>query len=266
MSTTKRLAALSLAAGIALSACGTGSNPSPATGAGGSVAPGSPASAALPECLSFADIYALVGPESTGFATWTDGEDIATALGSATDLPDLPLSITGPGEESGTFDSFVETRHRGPGRGARRARGGADHPPGLHELERQRDHRRHRQLGRDRSAGSASRSTRSTLDASARSTSRRRPAGRCVEPTAETIASNEYPLARDLYIYVNEAKAAENPAVSAYVDFYLADGTIEHVLETVPYVTSRTRRSPRARRPGRRPSPATRPRQTARSS
>ena len=35
---------------------------------------------------------------------------------------------------------------------------------------------------------------------------------------------------------MNKAKAAENPAVSAYVDFYLADGTIAKVLETVPYV------------------------------
>ena len=62
----------------------------------------------LPACLSFADIYAQVGPESTGFDNWTDGQEIATALGSTTTFPDLPLSITAPGEESGTFDSFVE--------------------------------------------------------------------------------------------------------------------------------------------------------------
>ena len=60
--------------------------------------------------------------------------------------------------------------------------------------------------------------------------------GTCVAPTAETIASNEYPIARDLFIYVNKAKAAANPAVVAYVDYYLADGTIDTVLETVPYV------------------------------
>ena len=35
---------------------------------------------------------------------------------------------------------------------------------------------------------------------------------------------------------MNKAKAAANPAVAAYVDFYLAEGTIEKVLETVPYV------------------------------
>ncbi len=35
---------------------------------------------------------------------------------------------------------------------------------------------------------------------------------------------------------MNKAKAEANPAVAAYVDFYLAEGTIAKVLETVPYV------------------------------
>ena len=35
---------------------------------------------------------------------------------------------------------------------------------------------------------------------------------------------------------MNTAKAKANPAVAAYVDFYLAEGTIATVLETVPYV------------------------------
>jgi len=60
------------------------------------------------ECVTFADIYALVGPESTGFDNWSDAQAIATELGSTTTLPDAPLTITAPGEESGTYDSFVE--------------------------------------------------------------------------------------------------------------------------------------------------------------
>ena len=62
------------------------------------------------------------------------------------------------------------------------------------------------------------------------------PDGECIAPTPETIASNEYPLSRDLFIYVNKAKAAENPALVAYVDFYLADGTIAAANEEVGYV------------------------------
>ena len=60
------------------------------------------------ECLSFADLYSLIGPEAEGFANWSDGTEIATALGSSTVLPDAELALTGPGTESGTYDSFIE--------------------------------------------------------------------------------------------------------------------------------------------------------------
>ena len=60
--------------------------------------------------------------------------------------------------------------------------------------------------------------------------------GTCVEPNAETVSDGSYPISRPLFIYVNKAKAADNAAVAAYVDFYLAEGTIAKVLETVPYV------------------------------
>src|SRR6185295_10305101 len=61
---------------------------------------------AAPECLSFADLYALVGPESEGFDNWKDAQSLATELGSTSTLPDAPLTISGPGEESGTYDYF----------------------------------------------------------------------------------------------------------------------------------------------------------------
>ena len=35
---------------------------------------------------------------------------------------------------------------------------------------------------------------------------------------------------------MNKAKAAANPAIVPYVDFYLAEGTIAKVLQAVPYV------------------------------
>ncbi len=45
--------------------------------------------------------------------------------------------------------------------------------------------------------------------------------GTCVAPTDEAIADGTYPLARDLYVYVNPDRAADDPAVPAYVDGYL---------------------------------------------
>ena len=44
----------------------------------------------------------------------------------------------------------------------------------------------------------------------------------CVEPSAETAQAGEYtPLARPLFIYVNNAKYNDNEATKAYVDFYI---------------------------------------------
>ncbi len=62
------------------------------------------------------------------------------------------------------------------------------------------------------------------------------PNGTCVAPTDATISDGTYPLSRSLYLYVNKAKAKANPAVVGYVDYYLAEGTISKVLQTVPYV------------------------------
>jgi phosphate transport system substrate-binding protein len=61
----------------------------------------------------------------------------------------------------------------------------------------------------------------------------------CVEPTPETIASNEFPISRDLFIYVNAAKAEENPALAAFVDYYVTEGVTALVGPDegqVPYV------------------------------
>jgi ABC-type phosphate transport system substrate-binding protein len=237
----KRLATVALLAAFAVAACGggggsaapsDGATTAPSDGGTASEAPG----AAVPECLSFADIYSLVGPESTGFASWADGQEIASALGSSTALPDLPLSITAPGEESGTFDSFVELVLEGPAE----ERGIPEDDWTTRPDYTSSSNDNAIIEGIAGAAGSFGwvgfAFYEENLDTTKAFTISADPDGTCVEPTAETIASNEYPISRDLYIYVNAAKAAENPAVTAYVDFYLAEGTIASVLETVPYV------------------------------
>lgn len=184
-------------------------------------------------CLSFPDLYALVGPESSGFARWSDASGIAAELGSSTVFPDAELVVTGPGEESGTFDSFVEialakiAEARGQDATTRpdytasandnaiidgiASSDGSLGWVGFAFAEENRDQVTEIEIAREAN-------------------------GTCVAPTPETIADGSYPLSRALYIYVNTARAAENPAVAAYVDYYLAEGTIASVLETVPYV------------------------------
>ena len=71
-------------------------------------------------CLNLGDLYALFGPESDGFNNWSDANALAKKVGGTGNFPDLPLTIVAPGQESGTYDSFIDAgRHRG-----RRARAG----------------------------------------------------------------------------------------------------------------------------------------------
>ena len=186
-------------------------------------------------CLSFPDLYALTGPQSQGFDKWSSATTLAKSLGSNTVFPDTDLSITGPGEESGTYDSYVElvitpiaSKQTPPAESATRPDyvasandnaiiAGVEGSPsslgwvGFAYAQENKD--KIKELGVAKAAN-----------------------GTCVQPTDATIADGSYPLSRSLYLYVNKAKAAANPAVAGYVDFYLADGTISKVLETVPYV------------------------------
>jgi len=57
----------------------------------------------------------------------------------------------------------------------------------------------------------------------------------CVEPSAETAQAGEYtPLARPLFIYVNNAKYNENEATKAYVDFYIEN--LASIAETAQFI------------------------------
>ena len=195
------------------------------------------------ECLSFVDLYALLGPDAVGIANWADASANAdeyaatvTDLGPVhTPYPDAELTVTAPGEESGTFDSFVELviAPVGEGLGVEDANVRVDYTAspndnviiegigsnptslgwvGFAFVEENLDVVKPLQV--DGGAG-------------------------CVEPTAETIASGEYPVARDLYIYVDALKAESNSALAAFVDYYVNEG-IGSMLGTgegqVPYV------------------------------
>jgi len=185
-------------------------------------------------CLSFADLYALIGPESTGFDTWAKAAPIAKELGSNTILPAAPLAITGPGEESGTFDSFVELALAKTAE-ARGKKGETTRPDYTASAN---DNAIIEGIsGSDTSLGWVGFAfAEENQDKIKEIPVSKDVNGTCVAPTAETIADGSYPLSRSLYIYVNRDKAKANPAVAAYVDFYLAPGTISTVLETVPYV------------------------------
>ena len=186
-------------------------------------------------CLDFKDLYALLGPESQGFDNWSDANTLGQRIGAAhAPYPDAPLEITAPGEESGTFDSFVEIVLE----------------PTLEEQGVPEDNWAPRPdyqasaddnviiegiSGTPTSLGwvgyaffSQNQETVKALDVAESGTD-------CVAPNPDTISSGEYPIARDLFIYVNKESAEQSDAVSAYVDYYLSDDGLASVSE-VGYV------------------------------
>jgi len=187
------------------------------------------------DCLSFEDLYALIGPESEGFDNWSDGQDLATELGSATVLPDADLTITAPGAESGTYDSFLEIVF-GDISEARAEEGKITED----QIETSRNDYASQaddtaiiaaMEAEDTPLGWVGFAFAEEAGDQVKELSVSVEGGECVEPTAETIADGSYPISRGLYVYVNKAKAEENAAVAAFIDFYLSDDGLASVSE-----------------------------------
>ncbi len=180
------------------------------------------------DCVSFNDIYGLVGPESTGFGSWSDAGSLSGLATSG--LPDADLDIYGPGEESGTFDSFVEIvlEHIAEERGQDVTtrpdyNANADDNVIIQGIQSSDT-----SFGWVGFAFAAHASGVKLLQVDG--------GDGCVGANADTIASGEYPVSRSLYIYVNKASAEDNPAVTAYVDYYMSDDGLGTAVTEVGYV------------------------------
>jgi phosphate transport system substrate-binding protein len=184
-------------------------------------------------CLSFVDLYALIGPESEGFENWSDANDLAAELEAAglgtsnAPYPDAPLDITAPGEESGTYDSFIEIALLGIAEA--RLEAGA-----ITEEQAETTRPDYVASADDNVIVQGIEGSSSSLgwvgfayyeeNASALKAIEIDGGDGCTAVSADTIRDSTYPISRPLFIYVNNAKADENPAVVPFVDFYLGDG------------------------------------------
>ncbi|MXY74844.1 MAG: phosphate-binding protein [Acidimicrobiia bacterium] len=176
-------------------------------------------------CLDTGDLYALVGAESEGFQSWSDANGLAAELaaaglgGSGAPYPDAPLVITAPGEESGTFDAFVElalddiTEARGQ-----------DEPTRVDYQASANDNVIVDNVSSNPTSFGwvgfafylANSSILKAIEVDG--------GDGCVAPSIESIADGSYPLSRPLFIYVSLSRLTENPALGPFVDFYLGDG------------------------------------------
>ena len=154
------------------------------------------------DCLTTEQLATIWGPDSEGTVnSWSDVDP---------SFPDEPLELYGAGTDSGTFDYFTEAINGEEGairtdytpseddnltvQGVSGTTGGLGFF-GLSYAEQNAD--LVKLLGVDGGDG-------------------------CVVPSRETVQDGTYtPLGRPLFIYVNNAKYAENPALQGFVDFYL---------------------------------------------
>lgn len=184
------------------------------------------------ECVTLGELYALFGPESQGFTSWSDANQLAAELGGTSAFPEVPLEITAPGEESGTYDAFIELtgiEDTALSRGVSEVDAGAlrkDYQPSpddnviISAMEGSASALGF--VGFAYAQNAADQVKELQVDGGSG----------CVAPSAESIADASYPLSRSLYLYVNTAKLAENPAVKAFVDYYLSDdGLVTGVTE-----------------------------------
>lgn len=175
------------------------------------------------DCVTFENLYGLIGPESEGIDTWSGANAVA-----GDGLPDAPLDIFGPGAESGTHDSFIEIviEDLADERG-QPAKTRSDYNPSsddnviLQGIQ-----------SSDTSLGWVGFAFAADADVKLLEVDG---GDGCVPANAETISSNEYPIARNLYIYVNNARLAESAALRAFVDYYVETGLDQAVAE-VGYV------------------------------
>ncbi len=174
------------------------------------------------ECLSFAQLFDLIGPAAEGTSSWAE---------ASPGLPDVPLDVFGPGEESGTFDSFLEIvfEDLAEEHGLEATTRTDYSPSGDDNVILQGLQSSDTSLGWVGFAFAVNASGVRLIPIDGGD-------GSCVEATPASIASNEYPISRDLWIYVNVDRAEANPAVVAYVDYYVTAAGLERAVAEVGYV------------------------------
>ena len=188
------------------------------------------------DCLTTQDLYAIFGPESEGIGSTAAANALSKKVGGAGDMPDQPLEITAPGEESGTYDAFIELS-------GIEATAISD---GVAEDKATALRPDYQSSANDNVIIQALEGSPNAIGfvgfafADEAGTSVKKVAidagDGCIAPTKDTIADGSYPLSRSLYIYPNVDTAEKDRAVKAYVDFYVSNEGLTDAVEQADYV------------------------------
>ncbi len=155
-------------------------------------------------------------------AVWEPGSDVSSWHQVDPSFPDRPLTLYGPGTDSGTFDYF--TGAIVGEEGASRSDYTASEDDNVLVQGVAGDENALGYFGYAYYVENSDKLKVLAIDGGSG----------CVEPTPETINDGSYtPLSRPLFVYVKEASLA-NPAVVAFMDFYM--GSSQALVGDVGYI------------------------------
>jgi phosphate transport system substrate-binding protein len=166
-------------------------------------------------CLTVDQLMTMWEPAAEGTVTNWNQVDPS--------FPDQALVLAGPGTDSGTFDYFTDAINGEEG--ASRADYTASEDDNVIVQAVEGDAGALGYFGYTYYEENADALTAVEIDGGSG----------CVAPSPESARDGSYtPLARPLFIYVNTAKLAENPALAPFVQYYL--DTIDTIAETALFI------------------------------
>lgn len=167
-------------------------------------------------CLTTAELATLWGPDAEGtVTTWNQVNP---------EFPNEPIELYGPGTDSGTFDYFTDEINGEEGVSRTDYNASEDDNVIVQGVS-----------GSPNALGYFG-YTYFEENADALKAIEVDNGEGCVEPSSETAQDGSYaPLARPLFIYVNNASYADKPEVAAFVDYYVEnDSDIAEAAQYIP--------------------------------
>ncbi|MEL6402340.1 MAG: PstS family phosphate ABC transporter substrate-binding protein [Cyanobacteria bacterium J06626_4] len=165
-------------------------------------------------CMTTDQLSSIWSPEAEGTVTNWNQVDPS--------FPDAELLLYGPGTDSGTFDYFTEVVNGEEGASRGDYTSSEDDNVLVQGVEG--DSNALAYFGFAYYFENQDRMQSVAIDDGS---------GNCVAPSPETVLAGEYtPFSRPLFIYVNAAAYEEDPAVQAFIDFYLDPANEQFVADT----------------------------------
>lgn len=166
------------------------------------------------DCMTIDQLNTIWSPDAEGTVTNWNQVDPS--------YPDAELVLYGPGTDSGTFDYFTDVVNGEEG--ASRGDYTASEDDNVLVQGVEGDSNAMGYFGYAYYFENQDRMKAVEIDDGS---------GNCVAPSEETVLAGEYtPFSRPLFIYVNASAYEEDPAVQAFVDFYLDPANEDFVAAT----------------------------------